>query len=70
MEPCVTGKELSQSNLAGKSKTIKMALLHRDTVHNELFITPIRELYDEYAMTIDEFKDKNAGIMKNRYCPW
>ena len=44
-----------------------MALLHRDTTHNELFITPIRGLYDEYAMSIEEFKDKNAGIIKNRW---
>ena len=44
-----------------------MALLHRDMVHNELFITPIRGLYDEYAITVEEFKDKNAGIMKNRW---
>ena len=44
-----------------------MALLQRDTANNELFITPIRGLYDEYAMSIEEFKDKNAGIMKNRW---
>ena len=44
-----------------------MALLHRDTANNELFITPIRGLYDEYAMSIEEFKDKNVGIMKNRW---
>ena len=35
--------------------------------NNELFITPIRGLYNEYAMSIEEFKDKNAGIMKNRW---
>ena len=40
-------------------------LLHRDTANNELFITPIHGLYDEYAMSIEEFKDKNAGIMRN-----
>ena len=44
-----------------------MVVLHRDTVNNELFITPIRGLYDEYAMSVEEFKDKNAKIMKNRW---
>ena len=28
---------------------------------------PIRGLYEEYAMSVDEFKDKNAKIMKNRW---
>ena len=50
-----------------EKKTIKMALLRRDTANNELFITPIRGLYDEYAMSIEEFKEKNAGIMMNRW---
>ena len=44
-----------------------MALLHRHTANNELFITPIRGLYDEYAMSVEEFKDKNVGIMRNRW---
>ena len=44
-----------------------MAVLQRDTANNELFITPIRGLYDEYAMSVKEFKDKNAGIMRNRW---
>ena len=44
-----------------------MALLHRDMINNELFITPIRGLYAEYAMTVEEFKEKNATLMKNRW---
>ena len=44
-----------------------MALLHRDRINNELFITPIRRLYDEYVMTVEEFKEKNATIMKNHW---
>ena len=50
-----------------ETKTIKMAVLHRDIANNELFITPIRGLYDEYSMSVEEFKDKNAQIMKNRW---
>ena len=33
--------------------------------HNELFIRPIQGLYADYAMSVEEFKDKSAGIMKN-----
>ena len=42
-----------------------MAVMKCDTAYNELFIRPIRGLYADYAMSVDEFKDKNAGIMKN-----
>ena len=38
-----------------------------DTVINELFIKPIRGLYREHALSVDEFKEKNATLMKNRW---
>ena len=41
--------------------------MKRDTGYNEIFIKPICGLYAEYAMSVEEFKDKNAGIMKNHW---
>ena len=38
-----------------------------DTAHNEPFITPNRGLYPEYVISMEEFKDRNAKIMKNRW---
>ena len=35
-------------------------------VFNELFIKPIQGLYLDHAITIDEFKERNASLMKNR----
>ena len=34
---------------------------------NELFIKPIRGLYLENTITIEDFKDRNASVMKNRW---
>ena len=42
-----------------------MAVMKRDTAYNELFIKPTRGLYAEYSMSVEEFKEKNPGIMKN-----
>ena len=56
--------------MAGKKKkntTIKMAVHKRDTASNELFIKPIHGLYLDHAITIDEFKDRNVSLMKNRW---
>ena len=50
-----------------KNTTIKMAVHVRDTANNEWFIKPIRGLYLDHAITIDEFKDRNASLMKNRW---
>ena len=33
--------------------------------NNEPFITPTRGLYPEYVTSVEEFKDRNAKIMKN-----
>ena len=44
-----------------------MAVMKCDTANNELFIKPIRGLYAEYVISIEDFKDRNAGIMKNRW---
>ena len=44
-----------------------MALRKYDTANNEQFITPVRRLYPEYAITVKDFKDRNAGLMKNHW---
>ena len=44
-----------------------MAMLKRDKTFNELFIKPIRGLYQEQSITIDEFKNRHESIMKNRW---
>ena len=51
--------------MAGKEKTIKMAVLKRDTAVNELFIKPIRGLYKDQTISVEEFKERNATLMKN-----
>ena len=38
-----------------------------DAVYNEPFVTPTRGLYPEYVISVEEFKDRNAKIMKNRW---
>ena len=42
-----------------------MAVLKRDTTFNELFIKPIRGLYDDQAITVEEFKDRYEDIVRN-----
>ena len=42
-----------------------MALMKYDTANNEPFITLTRGLYPEYVISVEEFKDRNARIMKN-----
>ena len=44
-----------------------MAVYKRDTAFNELFIKPIRGLYLEHTITMNEFKDRNASVMKTRW---
>ena len=44
-----------------------MAILKRDTTFNELFIRPIHGLYPDQALTVEEFKDRHEGIVKNRW---
>ena len=44
-----------------------MAVHKRDMAINELFIKPIRGLYLDHAITIDEFKERNVSLMKNRW---
>ena len=43
-----------------------MVVYKRDTAFNELFINPIRGLYLEHTITIEEFKDRKASIMKKQ----
>ena len=50
-----------------EKRTIKMAVLKRDTVFNELFIKPIRGLYKDQTISVDDFKERNASLMKNRW---
>ena len=44
-------------------KTIKMALRKYDTANSEQFVTPIRGLYSEHVISIEDFKD--VELMKN-----
>ena len=53
--------------MAGKEKTIKMAVMKRDTAFNELFIKPIRGLYKDQIISVDEFKERNPTLMKNQW---
>ena len=38
-----------------------------DTANNEPFITPTHGLYPDYVISMEEFKDRNAKIMRNRW---
>ena len=44
-----------------------MAVLKHDTVVNELFIKPIRGLHKDQTISVEEFKERNATLMKNRW---
>ena len=44
-----------------------MAVHKQDTAINELFIKPIRGLYFDHTITVDEFKDRNVSLVKNRW---
>ena len=46
-------------------KTIKMALRKYDMANSEQFVTPVRGLYSEHAISIEDFKDHNIELMKN-----
>ena len=41
--------------------------MKRDTAFNELFIGIIRGLYLDQTITLDEFKDRNAELLKNKW---
>ena len=34
---------------------------------NELFIKPIRSLYDDHAITVEEFQDRHKDIIRSRW---
>ena len=42
-----------------------MALRKYDTANSEQFVTPIRGLYSEHAISIEDFKDRKVELMKN-----
>ena len=44
-----------------------MVLMKYDTANNEPFITPTHGLYPDYVISVEQFKDRNARIMKNRW---
>ena len=48
-------------------KTIKMALNKYDGVHGERFIASIRGLYPDNKISVEDFKERNAGLMKNKW---
>ena len=48
-------------------KTIKMAVMKHDMANNELFIKPICGLYVKHVISVEDFKHRNAGIMKNHW---
>ena len=50
-----------------ESRTSKMAVMKRDTAFNELFIGVIRGLYLDQIITVDDFKDRNAELLKNKW---
>ena len=44
-----------------------MALRKYDTANSEQFVTPIHGLYPEHVISIEDFKDRNVELMKNRW---
>ena len=44
-----------------------MVVMKCNTANNELFIKPIHGFYAKYVTSVEDFKDRNAGIMKNRW---
>ena len=44
-----------------------MAVFKRDIEFDELFIKPIHGLYEDQAITVNEFKNRHADILKNRW---
>ena len=44
-----------------------MAVYKRDMAFNKLFIKPIRGLYIDHALSVEEFKEKNVALMKNHW---
>ena len=44
-----------------------MALRKYDTANSEQFVTPFRGLYSEHVISIEDFKDHNVELMKNRW---
>ena len=44
-----------------------MAVLKQDMTFNELFIKPIRGLYEDHAISVAEFKDRHEDLVKNRW---
>ena len=44
-----------------------MVLRKYDTANSEQFVTPIRGLYPEHVISIEDFKDRNVELMKNRW---
>ena len=51
----------------GRKRTIKMAVLKCDMAFNELFIKPIQGLYKDQTISVNEFKERNSTLMKNRW---
>ena len=44
-----------------------MALRKYDGANSEQFVTPIHGLYSEHVISIEDFKDRNIELMKNRW---
>ena len=66
--PSATTSKKSTSQIWQENKKpIKMVVYRRDTAFNELFIKPICGLYKDHALSVDEFKEKNATLMKNSW---
>ena len=44
-----------------------MALSKYDGVHGKHFIALIRGLYPDNKISVEDFKERNAGLMKNKW---
>ena len=44
-----------------------MAVNKYDGVNGERFIVPIHGLYLDHKISVDDFKDRNTGLMKNKW---
>ena len=48
-------------------KNIKMALSKYDGVHGERFVDPVCGLYPCNKISVEDFKERNAMLMKNKW---
>ena len=68
MADCLLVKNESSPNWREtRIEPFKMVVLKRDTTFNELFIKPIRGLYSDQVISVEDFKDRHKDIVRSRW---